>query len=84
MKVNFDSANYHNKKVNNNVAFKGYKPTKTDEGNRTGEFSYPFDPAETDCYLEVALVERDRFGNYYLTGDKYTDILNDTEEGRKL
>ena len=83
MKVNFDSANY-NKKVNNNLAFKGYKPTKTDEGNRTGEFSYPFDPAQTDCYLEVALVERDRFGNYYLTGDKYTDILNDTEEGRKL
>lgn len=83
MRINFDSANYINKN-NNTVAFKGYKPTKTDEGNRTAEFSYPFDPAETDCYLEIAVVERDKYGNYYLTGDKYTDILNDSEEGRKL
>lgn len=82
MKVNFDSANYSNK--HNAVTFKGYKPVKTDEGIRTGEFSYPFDPTETDCFLEIAAVEVDKYGNYYLTGDKYPDLLNDTEEGRKL
>ena len=79
MKINFESANYINK-----MAFKGYKPTKNDEGYRTGEFSYPFDPAETDCYLEIAVVERDKYGNYYLTGDKYTDLLHNSEDGRKL
>ncbi len=83
VKINFESANFINK-TNNTLAFKGYKPTKTDEGNRTGEFSFPFDPDETNCYLEIAVVERDKYGNYYLTGDKYTDLLNDTEEGRKL
>lgn len=41
MKINFESANYINKN-NNAMAFKGYKPTKNDEGYRTGEFSYPF------------------------------------------
>lgn len=80
MKINFESANY----INRAMAFKGYKPTKNDEGYRTGEFSYPFDSAETDCYLEIAVVDRDKYGNYYLTGDKYTDLLNNSEDGRKL
>lgn len=48
-------------------------------------FHIRFDPAETDCYLEIAVVERDKYGNYYLTGDKYTDLLNNnSEDGRKL
>lgn len=84
MKIRFESANYANKN-NNQVNFKGYKPCKNDQGYRTGEFSYPFDPAENDCYLEIAVVERDQDGNYYLTGDKYPDLLNhNSENGRKL
>jgi len=83
VKINFESANYINK-TNNAMAFKGYKPTKNDEGYRTGEFSYPFDPAVTDCYLEIAVVDRDKYGNYYLTGDKYIDLLHNSEDGRKL
>ena len=57
---------------------------KNERGNKSGEFSFPFDPAETDCYLEIALVERDKNGNFYLTGEKYTDLLNDSENGRQL
>lgn len=83
MKINLDSANYINKNQNA-MAFKGYKVTKTEQGKRSGEFSFPFDPETTDCYLEVAIVEHDENGNYYLTGEKYSDLLNDSESGRKL
>lgn len=70
----------------NTPAFKGYKACKNDEGTRTGEFSFPFDPETTDCYLEIAVVDRDiKTGNYFLTGDKYPDLKNNgSEEGRKL
>lgn len=84
MKISLDSANYINKSQNT-LAFKGYKVTKDDEGLRTGEFAYPFDPATTDCYLEIAIVDRDpKTGVFYLTGEKCDDLLENSQHGRKL
>lgn len=85
VKINLDSANYITR-IQNAPVFKGYNACKNDEGERTGEFSFPFDPDTTDCYLEIAVVDRDlKTGNYFLTGDKYPDLLNNnSEEGRKL
>ncbi len=83
MKINLESANYINK-YNKNISFEGYKPYKNDKGVRTGEFSFPFDPNETECYLEIAMVERDEeSGNYYLNGQKFTN-LRDNTESKKL
>lgn len=84
MKISLDSANYINK-AQNTQAFKGYKVTKDDEGIRTGEFAYPFDPATTECYLEIAIVDRDpKTGVFYLTGEKCPDLLEISPNGRKL
>ena len=79
MKVNFDL----NKQIKQ-TSFQGYKVTKDDKGVRSGEFSYPFDPQTTDCYLEVALVDRDKDGNFYLTGDKCQALSDSSSNGIKL
>ena len=54
----------------NSVSFKGYKPVKSDYGDKEFEFNYVFDDSKKDCYLEVFLVDKDEDGNYFITGDQ--------------
>ncbi len=46
------------------IAFKGYKPVKSDLGHNMYEFNYTFDDHNYDCYLELCAVEDDGNGNY--------------------
>ena len=62
MKVNLNLNN--NAK---NINFKGYKPLKSDSGNKTFLFNYPHDDKRFICYLEVFNVSEDEKGNYYIT-----------------
>lgn len=50
-----------------NIAFKGYKPIKDNFGRNDYEFNYPFDENRYDCYLELFNVDKDPYGNYYVT-----------------
>lgn len=59
MKVNFEKNH-----AGNGVAFKGYKPVKSDLGYNMYEFNYTFDDHNYDCYLELCAVEDDGNGNY--------------------
>lgn len=47
------------------IAFKGYKPVKSDLGHNEFEFNYTFDDKQYDCYLELCAVEKDENGNYF-------------------
>lgn len=47
-----------------NVAFKGFKPVKSDLGHLEYEFIHTFDDKKYDCYLELCAVEKDDNGNY--------------------
>lgn len=48
----------------NGIAFKGYKPVKSDLGYNMYEFNYTFDDRKYDCYLELCALEDDGNGNY--------------------
>ena len=52
------------------IAFEGYKPVKSEYGNREYEFNYVYNDNEKDCYLEIFLVDQDDNGNYFVTGDR--------------
>lgn len=73
MKVNL---NLNQPKTNNNVQFEGYKPVKSDTGNREFEFNYVYDEDKKDCYLEIFLLDKDAEGNWFVTGkkDQYGNI----------
>lgn len=60
----------------NNVQFEGYKPVKSDTGNREYEFNYVYDEDKKDCYLEIFLLDQDPDGNWFVTGkkDQYGNI----------
>lgn len=49
------------------ISFNGYKAIKDNTGTNNYEFSYPFDSANYDCYLELFNVAKDRNGNYFVT-----------------
>lgn len=53
-----------------NVSFEGYKPVKSEYGDREYEFNYVYNDNERDCYLEIFLVDKDDNGNYFVTGDR--------------
>ena len=56
MKVSLNSIS--NKKTAN-VQFEGYKPVKSDTGNREYEFNYVYDDNKKDCYVEIFLLDKD-------------------------
>lgn len=62
--------NLNQPRINNKIKFEGYKPVKSDYGDREYEFNYVFDDSKKDCYLEIFLVDKDSNGNYFITGDK--------------
>ena len=71
MKVIFDTES-HKVKKNNNLSFGGYKFTKSEDGFKEVEFSYPFDPDKDNCFLEIYKLDIDPYGNYFTTGRAYT------------
>lgn len=81
MKVDLNLSNLHN-----NVKFTGYKPVKSEHGEREFEFNYVYDDEKYDCYLELFSVDT-KDGNYIIT-----DIIknfdskksNNGENGIKL
>ena len=68
MKVKFD-LNQPNI-ISEKVSFKGYKPSKSEYGEREYKFNYVFDDSKKDCYLEIFRVDKDSNGNYRVTGEK--------------
>lgn len=67
MKVNLNLEN----KNNRDITF-GYKWSKDENGFRTFETSYVFDPNRQNCYLEVFKLEKDFYGNYKVIGQAKT------------
>ncbi len=59
MKVSLEKNN-----ASQNVAFKGFKPVKSDLGHNMLEFNYTFDDHNYDCYLELCALDDDGNGNY--------------------
>lgn len=85
MKVNL---NLNQPRIRTNVNFEGYKPTKSEYGDREYEFNYVYDDSKYDCYLELFSVTKDENNNYRVTGllDNVDNIYNtnDREKGVKL
>ena len=83
MKVNL---NLNQPKIRNNVAFEGYKPTKSQYGDKEYEFNYVYDDSKYDCYLELFSVDQDSNNNYYVTDilKKYDANPYSSEHGIKL
>jgi hypothetical protein len=75
-------------KRTNNVNFEGYKPVKSDLGNREFEFNCVYDEDKQDCYLEIFLLDKDADGNWYVTGkkDAYGNIkpLENTQKSSEV
>lgn len=74
MKVSLEKNN-----ASQNVAFKGFKPVKSDLGHNMLEFNYTFDDHNYDCYLELCALEDDGNGNY-----KNSRALKNFEKGNAL
>ena len=64
VKVAFNLNREHAATESNRIFFRGYKPVKNEFGFREFEFSYPFDPDNQNCYLELFSVDLDSKGNY--------------------
>ncbi len=67
MKVNL---NLNQSKVNSNIKFEGYKPVKSEYGDKVYDFNYVFDDDKYDCYLEIFSVDKDNNGNYFINEQK--------------
>ena len=61
------SLNLNQPKVRNNINFQGYKPTKSQYGDKEHEFNFVYDDSKYDCYLELYSVAKDVNNNYYVT-----------------
>lgn len=57
-------------KISKSVNFEGYKPSKSEYGDKEYEFNYVYDDSKKDCYVEFFSVDKDANGNYYITGEK--------------
>ena len=66
--------------------FEGYKPTKSQYGDREYEFNYVYDDNKYDCYVELFSVGQDNNNNYYVTDilRKYDADPYSNEHGIKL
>ncbi|MCM1339491.1 MAG: hypothetical protein NC191_07475 [Muribaculaceae bacterium] len=71
MKVSFD-LNKRNVESKSSPSFEGYRFTKSDNGFREFEVSYPYDPNRDNCFLEIYKVDKDQYGNYFTTKKAYT------------
>ncbi len=80
------SLNINQPKIKNNIAFGGYKPTKSQYGDREYEFNYAYDDSKYDCYLELYSVDKDSNNNYYVTDilRRYDANPYEKEHGIKL
>ena len=86
MKVNL---NLNRPNINNNIKFEGYKPTKSEYGDKVYEFNYVYDDSKYDCYLELYSVDKDDNNNYIITNildklDSVEDKSENKERGIKL
>ena len=86
MKVNL---NLNQPNINNNVKFEGYKPVKSDYGDKEFEFNYAYDDSKYDCYLELYSVKKDKNNNYSIVNilesvDTMHDDNPNKERGIKL
>ena len=53
------SVNLNQPKINSRkVSFEGYKPIKSEYGDREYEFNYVYNDNEKDCYLEIFLASK--------------------------
>ncbi len=82
MKVNL---NLSQPKVTSNIGFKGYKPIKSEYGDKEYEFNYVYDDSKYDCYLEIFKVGKDGNGNYFVIGEQQYNPINpeDATPGEK-
>jgi len=64
VKVNFD-LNNGNVKDKSKPSFGTYKFTKSANGHREFEASFPYDEDKYNCYLEMFAVDNDRDNNYF-------------------
>ena len=80
------SLNLYQPKVRNNINFQGYKPTKSQYGDKEHEFNFVYDDSKYDCYLELYSVAKDVNNNYYVTDilKRYDDNPYNNELGVKL
>lgn len=80
------SLNINQPKTINSIAFEGYKPTKSQYGDKEYEFNYVYDDSKYDCYLELFSVDRDANNNYYVTDilKRYDANPYSNEHGIKL
>ena len=67
MKVNLNLENLNKR----DISF-GYKFSKDENGFRTFETSYVFDPDKQTCYLEVFKLDKDFYNNYKIIGQAKT------------
>ena len=86
MKVNF---NLNQANIRNNIKFEGYKPTKSEYGDKEYEFNYVYDDSKYDCYLELYSVAKDKNNNYRIVNildniDSSYDNSSNKEHGIKL
>lgn len=85
MKVNL---NLNQPKIRTGVNFEGYKPTKSEYGDREYDFNYVYDDSKYDCYVEFFSVAKDENNNYKITGllDNVDNLYatHDREKGVKL
>lgn len=78
------SLNLNQPNVKNNIKFEGYKPVKSQYGDKEYEFNYVFDDSKYDCFLELYSVEQDDNKNYYTTGIlEKIDTMNDDSENKE-
>ena len=73
MKVNL---NLNQPKTGNKINFEGYKPVKSKYGDKEYEFNYAYDSDKYDCYLEIFSVDKDKNGNYFITGTRQYNPVN--------
>lgn len=73
MKVNLNLENRNNR----DISF-GYRWAKDENGFRTFETSYVFDPKKQDCYLEIFKVDTDFYNNYKIISQLKTKNGNDS------
>lgn len=78
------SLNLNQLKFRNNVNFEGYRPVKSQYGDKEYEFNYTYDDSKYDCYLELYSVGKDTDNNYYVTDILSKYDSNSDEHGIKL
>lgn len=78
------SLNLNQPNAKNNIKFEGYKPVKSEYGDKEYEFNYVYDDSKYDCYLELYSVKKDKNNNYKVVNILETlDSMNDDSENKE-